>query len=383
MNNIPFAKPDLSRSDVGPLEEILEGGTLVHGKVTRQFEEEFAHRVGSEYAISVSSCTAALHLSLMAHDVGPGQSVLVPAMTHVATAHAVEFCGAIPIFADVDPATGNIDPLSIAQAIRPNTTAIIVVHYLGLPCDMDSIRSIAGSSNIKVIEDCALALGATYKGRQVGTLGDAGCFSFYPTKHMTTIEGGMVTTNDTALAERVRKQKAFGYDRSVEQRNLPGIYDVTMLGYNYRMNEVEAAIGLQQLKRLDNFQEARRRNWERLAAQLVGREDLVIFPRSLGSSDSSHFCLNVTFSEEASIDRNTVLMRLKEAGVGCSVHYPVALPLSHYYRHRYGYRLGEFPTAEWIAAETLSLPVGPHLVEGDIERIAQTLVDVLGASRQR
>lgn len=380
-DRIPFASPDLSVGDSPLIERVLESGTLVHGPITERFEAEFAARAGSNHAVSVSSCTAGLHLALMALGVGPGDSVIVPAMTHVATAHAVEFCGARPMFVDVDPRTGNIAVDAVRAAIAPDTKAIIIVHYLGLPCEMDELEVVARSVNAAIIEDCALALDATYRERRAGTLGIAGCFSFYPTKHMTTIEGGMVTTDDAQIADRVRKQKAFGYDRSADQRRLPGIYDIAALGYNYRMNEVEAAVGVSQLEKLDAYQVARKRNWATLASLLSDKEEVTIFPRQLGASESSHFCLNVTFSADSDIDRDRVLDYLQQTGVGCSVHYPVALPLSAFYRARYGYEVGEFPVAEWIAARTLSLPVGPHLESGDVERIAMELITAIDVAR--
>ena len=356
---------------------ILSGPMLVHGKATHAFEEAFASRGGARRAVALSSCTAGLHLSLLAHDLGPGDEVLVPAMTHVATAHAVEFCGARPVFVDADAADGNISTDAMAAAYGDAVRAALVVHYLGLPCDMDTILAAANKANAFVVEDCALALDATYDGRKVGNFGVTGCFSFYPVKHLTTIEGGMVITNDDTIGDRIAQCRAFGYDRSLGNRARPGIYDVTALGYNYRMNEVEAAIGLVQLDRLDGFQAARRRNFALLYEMLREMDEFVVFPAERGKAISSHYCLNAVLTKESGIDRDDVVDRLRLMGVGSSVHYPAAVPMFTYYREKYGFRQGQFPVAEWLAANTISLPVGPHLTEEDSEHIGACLKQVM------
>lgn len=373
MDPIPFGKPMLDASEIEAVTKVLAGPQLVHGPMTEAFEQGFAARAGAAHAISVSSCTAGLHLSLFANGIGPGDEVIVPAMTHVATAHAVEFCGAKPIFVDAETDTGNIDPDGIAAAMGPNTKAIFVVHYLGLPCDMDRINAIARQYGAFVIEDCALAVDATYDGVKAGNLGLTGCFSFYPVKHLTTGEGGMVTTNDAGLAAAIAQRKAFGYDRALGQRTKPGIYDVTVLGYNYRMNEIAAAIGLSQLDKLDAFQAARARNHKSLRAALNELDEVTVFAPHKGKAVSSHYCLNAILPRSGEIERDDVVASLKEQGIGTSVHYPRPVPLMAYYREKYGYGPGQFPIAEWLADQTISLPVGPHLASGDPERIGAAM----------
>lgn len=375
--SIPFGKPMLSPEAIESVIKVLNGHTLVHGPFTQSFEEMFARRVGVEHAVSVSSCTAGLHLSLVVNDVHRGDEVIVPAMTHVATAHAVEYCGARPIFVDVEADTGNIDPKNIRGALSGRTRAIMVVHYLGLPCAMGEIADIAEGSDIFVIEDCALAVDATYDGQKVGGLGLTGCFSFYPIKHITTIEGGMVTTNDRSIAEAVRKFRAFGYDKSLGERSKPGIYDVTAPGYNYRMNEVEAAVGLSQLSHLDQFQIARAENYKDLKEILDDVQELTIFEASKDKSVSSHYCLNAILPRDGRINRDEVVAELNHAGIGTSVHYPKAVPLTAFYAEKYGHLTGQFPVAEWLAKQTISLPVGPHLNPGDARKIGLTLKEVL------
>lgn len=378
---IPFGRPLLDAEEIEAVTRVLSGPTLVHGPVSHAFEQRFAERIGSRHAVALSSCTAGLHLSLLVKGVGPGDAVAVPAMTHVATAHAVEFCGARPRFVDVEADSGNIDPEDLAAAVTPELKAIMVVHYLGLPCDMDRILALAEKAGAFVVEDCALAVDATYGGAKAGTLGLTGCFSFYPIKHMTTVEGGMVTTDDEDVATAIAQRKAFGYDRALGQRAKPGIYDVTALGYNYRMSEVQAAVGLAQLGKLDAFQRARAENHRILKSALAELDEITVFEPLKGKAVSSHYCLNAVLPRDRSVARDRVVASLKEVGVGTSVHYPRAVPLMTYYRDKYGYREGQFPVAEWLAEQTISLPVGPHLKEGDALRIAEAFKEAVRRAR--
>lgn len=379
---IPFGRPMMDQAEIDLVVKVLQGTTMVHGPMTHQFEHRFAERVGARHAISVSSCTAALHLSLFAQDVGTGDEVVVPALTHVATAHVAELCGAKPVFVDVEPETGNIDAKALPAAVGERTRAVMVVHFLGLPCDMDRITPIADKAGAFVVEDCAIALDATYGNRKVGTLGASGCFSFYPIKHITTIEGGMVTTNDLELAARVAQRKSFGYDKTVDKRTKPGIYDVTALGFNYRMNEVEAAVGLAQMDKLDRFQSARTRNYRELQAALQEVDEVTVFQPVRGKASSTHYCLNAVLPRDGSIDRDAVVADLNKQGVGTSVHYPGAVPLMTYYREKYGYKAGQFPVAEWLAAQTVSLPVGPHVEPGEPARIGRAVRDAVQRARR-
>ncbi|MEE8545985.1 MAG: DegT/DnrJ/EryC1/StrS aminotransferase family protein [Alphaproteobacteria bacterium] len=378
---IPFGRPLLDAEEIEAVTRVLSGPTLVHGPVSHAFEQRFAERIGTRRAVALSSCTAGLHLSLLVNGVGPGDAVAVPAMTHVATAHAVEFCGARPRFVDVEADSGNIDPEDLAAAVTPELKAIMVVHYLGLPCDMDRILALAEKAGAFVVADCALAVDATYGGAKAGTLGLTGCFSFYPIKHMTTVEGGMVTTDDEDVATAIAQRKAFGYDRALGQRAKPGIYDVTALGYNYRMSEVQAAVGLAQLGKLDAFQRARAENHRILKSALAELDEITVFEPLKGMAVSSHYCLNAVLPRDRSVARDRVVASLKEAGVGTSVHYPRAVPLMTYYRDKYGYREGQFPVAEWLAEQTISLPVGPHLKEGDALRIAEAFKEAVRRAR--
>ncbi|MEQ9491121.1 MAG: DegT/DnrJ/EryC1/StrS aminotransferase family protein [Alphaproteobacteria bacterium] len=374
--SLPFGRPMLDAAEEDAVLAVLRSGMLVHGKATTDFEAAFAERCGAKHAVAVSSCTAGLHLTLFVRGIGPGDRVAVPAMTHVATAHCVELLGAEPVFIDVDPATGNMDPARLEQVDGP-LAAIIPVHYLGLPCDMDRLLSIAAARNAFVLEDCALSVDATHDGRKTGTIGLAGSFSFYPVKHMTSIEGGMLTTNDDDLAAQVRKRRAFGYNRALGERTRPGLYDVDALGFNYRMSEVEAAVGLCQIGKLDGFQAARKRNDAIIRNYLTGLENLHLFPVAHGKSESSRYCLNIVLPKDGAIPRDHVVDRLKQAGIGTSIHYPGPVPLFTYYREKYGHADGTFPVAEWLAEQTISLPVGPHLSEDDADYLGQTLRTII------
>ncbi len=378
--SLPFGKPLLDDQEYEAIGAVLKSGMLVHGKVTGAFEAAFAERAQVDHAVAVSSCTAGLHLMLFATQIGPGHKVAVPAMTHVATAHAVELVGAEPVFVDVEPDTGNIDPDGL-EAVAGALSAAIVVHYLGLPCDMDRIGQCAAKGGFPVYEDCALAIDAAYDGRKAGGLAAGGSFSFYPVKHMTSIEGGMVTTNDATLAANIRQRRAFGYDRGLGARVKPGLYDVTALGFNYRMSEVEAAVGLAQLGKLDGFQARRAANARRLRACLADIEELTVFAPEKGKAVSSNYCINAILPKDGSIDRDVVAQALNAQGIGTSVHYPSAVPLFSYYREKYGYQCGQFETAEWIAAQTISLPVGPHLDEADMERIGDAMKSAIYSAR--
>lgn len=371
---IPFGRPNIGDEEIAAVTEVLRSGTLVHGAQTHAFEEAFAARVGVQHAIAVSSCTAGLHLALFVRGIGPGHRVVVPAMTHVATAHVVELQGATPVFVDVDPATGNLDVEALKDVVSDGIDAIMPVHYLGLPCDMGAVRSIASDAGAMVIEDCALAVGATYEGRSAGSLGDCGSFSFYPVKHLTSIEGGMVTTDDDELARAIRKRRAFGYNRDLSQRTRPGVYDVDALGFNYRMNEVEAAVGLVQLGKLEGWLEQRARNHAVIAEALAALDGITVFPSEAGAARSSHYCLNLVLPADGSIDRDAVQDGLTARGIGTSIHYPSAVPLFTYYRERYGYRPGQFPVAEWLGNQTISLPVGPHLGDDGARQVALAVV---------
>lgn len=367
----PFGKPMIGDAEKEAVTRVLSGTQLVHGPEARRFESDFCQFVGGGHAIAVGNCTAALHLSYVHLGIGLGDEVIVPAQTHVATAHAVAYTGATPVFADCELATGNISAASIRPLITPRTKAICVVHYLGLPVDMDPIVELAREHKLFVVEDAALSLGATYRGQHTGLIGDVGCFSFYPVKHITTSEGGMFLTKHADVAGHVQRLRSFGYDKQVGERTVPGHYDVDLLGYNYRLSEMACAIGVEQLKRLPGFLARRTENYAALNAALAGVDGIDIIA-SHGDAErrGSHYCLTIVLSDQLALRRREIIAAINSRGVGTSIYYPTPVGSTKFYRSRSGAGSNAYPNAHRISAQSIALPVGPHLGVDDMDKIA-------------
>jgi dTDP-4-amino-4,6-dideoxygalactose transaminase len=310
-----------------------------------------------------------MHLVWFTLGLGPGDEVIVPAQTHVATAHAVELTGAKAVFVDAEADTGNIDITAIESAITTNTKAIVVVHFLGMPVDMIPVVALARKHKLFVMEDCALAIGTRLDGIHAGLHGDAGVFSFYPVKHMTTAEGGMIIARDADLAARLRLRKAFGVDRAHGERKIPGAYDVVTLGFNYRMNEIQAAIGSTQLKKMDGFLAARERNYKALSKVLAAAPGIGQLQSTQGRFLSSYYCLSIILDAPLASKRADFIARLNAEGIGTSVYYPQPVPRMTYYRDKYGWQDGAFPVAARISDCSIALPVAPHLDVDDMNYI--------------
>jgi dTDP-4-amino-4,6-dideoxygalactose transaminase len=373
MREIPFGRPMIGEAERAAVMEVLNGPILVHGPRAVAVEKDFATWTGAPHALSTASCTAALHLAYVHLGLGAGDEVIVPAQTHAATAHAVELTGARPVFVDAEPRTGNIDIDAIGEALTPRTRAISVVHYLGLPVDMTRIDEIAKPRNLFVVEDCALSIGGRIGGVHTGLHGNLGCFSFYPVKHMTTAEGGMVVTRDPAIAASIGRLKALGVDRQHGERKIPGVYDVTNVGFNYRMNEIEAAIGIEQVKRLDGILRVRERNFRTLRRALLEISEIALFDTAPVGVESSYYCLSILLGPALAPRRFELVAKLNAAGIGTSVYYPKAVPKLTYYREKYRVPDSAFPVASRISDTSIALPVGPHLGEEDMVYIAETL----------
>jgi len=381
MRTIPFGKPIIGDEEKKAVNDVLSGNILVHGPRAKEFEASFKAYTGANHAVSVSSCTAALHLSYFYLKLGPGDEVIVPAQTHTATANAVELCGTKPVFVDSEKETGNINIDQIEARITERTKAISVVHYLGMPVNMTRVAEIAKRRNLFLVEDCALAIGTYFKKVHAGLHGDTGCFSFYPVKHMTTAEGGMLITRHQEVASRIERQRAFGVDRHVGERAVPGIYDVTMLGFNYRLNEIQAALGIEQLKRIDGFLEKRKENYQLLSSRLRGIDEIKQFQSSQGDYQSSCYCLSILLNEQLCPKRFEIVNHLKQNGIGTSVYYPKPVPCLSYYKNKYNYDDSDFPIASWISRSSIALPVGPHLDMEDMEYIAETVKNAIKGVR--
>jgi len=377
MRKIPFARPVIGDEERRVAAEVLRGHVMVHGPRIDQFEKAFAKWVGSEAAVAVSSCTAGLHLAYFYLGLGPGDEVIVPAMTHVATAHAVEYVGAKPVFVDAELRTGNIDIDQIEKAITQRTKALSLVHFLGMPVNMDRINEIAHKHSLFVVEDCALAFGSKYKGVQTGLLGDIGLFSMYPVKHITTLEGGLVLSKHPEVLQKIALQRAFGVDRTHSNRTVPGQYDVNLLGFNYRMNELQAAIGVIQVDQLTGFLEKRKENHEVVSEKLNGVNTLHQFESSNGDFQSSYYCKSIVLQGGLEKKRSEMIGALTALGVGTSIYYPRPVPELTYYRKKYGYTKGQFPVASKIADQSIALPVGPHLQPTDAQYVANSVIEII------
>ena len=376
---VPFAPPDLGGDEIAEVVATLESGWLSTGPRVRQFEDAFAGYVGAPHAVAVNSCTAALHLSLLACGIGPGDEVVTTPLTFCATTNVVIHTGATPVLADIDPITMNLDPAAAAAAMTSRTRALIPVHYAGRPAAMCEFLGLARPRGIAVIEDAAHCVEGVDDGRKVGAIGDFTCFSFYATKNLTTGEGGMVTTASGDAAARMRVASLHGMDRDAWRRYSPGStgqYDVVMPGYKYNMMDIQAAIGLQQLARLAQMHARRAALSARYDRDLAGLPLRLPAPVAAGSVHAHHLYPVLVDAAAAGISRDQLQARLAERGISTSVHFR-AIHLHPYYRDRFGFTRGMFPNAEAVSDTTLSLPVSPALSDGDVDRVIEAVHDSL------
>ena len=384
---VPLYRARCDGAELDHVAEVLAGGWLTSGAKTQQFEREFAALVGARHACAVNSCTAALHLALEAVGVRPGERVFVPTMTFVSSAEAADYVGAEPVLLDVDGQTGLLTGEILTQAIADHSDvkALVVVHYAGRPAKMlaDSgrgILDICRANGIRVVEDAAHALPASIDGRMIGAIGDATCFSFYATKPITTGEGGMLTTDDDAVAERVRLMRGHGIDRDAWRRESTSAakweYDVVAIGFKYNMADLNAAIGLAQLARCDEFWRGRCRSVEQYYSELADVECLALPPRPDPGERHAWHLFVVNVCDEAPVDRNEVIELLAARGVGASVHFKPLHRMS-YYRDHYDLDAGRFPGAEHLWRGCLSLPLYPSMTAEDVDYVCANLKNIL------
>ena len=366
MKEIKFSKLEINNTDIKSVGKILKSGWITHGKYTTNFEKEFSNFTNSKYAITVSSCTAGLHLSCIAANFKKGDEVLVPAQTHTATAHAVEYCGAKPVFVDVEELTGNIDVNILEKKVTKKTKGIIVVHMAGYPCEMRKIIKICKKNKLKLIEDCAHAVGTNYRNKHVGNFGISGCFSFYPTKQVTTGEGGMVVTNDIKIFKKLKMLKAFGIDKDIKERKIPGDYDVKFLGYNFRMTDFQAALGLFQIKRYKKNLEARKKI-AKYYSQILKKNSSIKFPKF--NKDSSYFIFQIFVKK-----RKYIIDQLKKNKIGTSIHYMRPVSNMTYYKNKYKLKVKDFLNATEYGEQNISLPNYPKLQKQEIKRICEVIL---------
>jgi dTDP-4-amino-4,6-dideoxygalactose transaminase len=355
---IPIASPSIGNEEIKEVVKVLESGFIAQGPKVAEFEKKFAEFAGTKYAIATSSGTTALHVALLACGIGKGDDVITTPFTFAATGNSILYTGAKPVFIDINPATFNIDPEKIEKAITKKTKAIMPVHLYGQSADMNKINEIAEKHDLLVIEDAAQAHGSVYKNKKVGSMGNMGCFSFYPTKNMTTSEGGMITTNNEELAEKSRMFRSHGETKR---------YEHAVLGYNFRMTDIAAAIGITQLKKIDEFNQKRINNATYLTKELENIEG-IITPQVLHGVKHVYHQYTIKIKNGK---RDDWVKFLNENGIGTGIHYPIPI-----YKQELYFELGyndKLPETEKAADTVISLPIHPKISEKELATIVKVL----------
>lgn len=369
---IPLCIPNIDNAELKAIAEVLKSGWLTDGPKNKEFEDKFAEYIGTKKAITLNSCTSALQLALEVLSIRG--EVILPSFTFVASANAIVKAGATPVFADIDYDTCNISADDIVSRITKNTEAIMAVHFAGQSCQMDKIMDIAGKYNLKVIEDSAETIGGTFKDKKTGAFG-IGCFSFFPTKNMTTGEGGMLTTNDEAIAHKIRTLAGHGiakgaFGRQKEQE--PWFREASVAGYNYRMSSLLAAIGVEQLKKIDAMNERRRENSAYLNNRI--KFDEVVTP--VEAENCKHVYQMYTIKLK-NIGRTRFIMELRDKGIMASVHFTPPVHLQEYYRNVYKYKKGVLPVTESVSETIVTLPMYPQLNRKELDYMVESIGEVL------
>lgn len=381
---LPFAKPDLREEEIDEVVAVLKSGWLTTGPRVQRFEAALKDYLGAPHVLAVSSATAGLHLALLALGLQEGDEVITTPLTFAATLNTIVLAGGRPVLVDVEPETFNIDAERVAAAVTKRTKAIVPVHFAGLPVDLDPLYALADAHGLRIVEDCAHAIHAEYKGRRLGSFGDTQVFSFHPNKNMTTGEGGVIATRDAALAKTAAALRFHGIDRDAFNRFSKAgsqAYDVVAPGFKYNMMDIQAALGLHQLKRLDGFIAARQKLVQRYEALFADWNSLTR-PRPAPFAHRHAWHLYTVLVEESAcgLDRDSFLVAMKERNIGIGLHYTAA-HLFSYYRDRFGYKPGDFPHAERIGASIASLPLFPTMTAAEQDRVVAAMRDVFKAAR--
>ena len=379
---LPFSRPSIGEDAIESVAESIRCGWVAMGPKVVQFEKSISEYVGSKYAISMNSATAGLHSSVMAMGIGPGDEVITTPMTFASTVNAIILAGAKPVLVDIDRHSLNIDVNKIEQAVTSHTKAIIPVHFAGMPCDMDAIEEIAGRHNLMIIEDAAHALGASYKGRKIGSdkgRGHVAVFSFHPTKNITTAEGGIVCTEDEAIAEYLSVFRQNGMSKGAWNRYSSSgntHYDVPMPGLKYQMSDIQAAIGLSQMKQLDSFNRRRREICTIYETELSGCPG-ISFQQSAGYEHvhSRHIFPILVDTDLLTIDRDAFMQQMKERNVGTAIHYN-AIHLFSGFAGATGNKRGDFPEAEYVSDRILSIPLFPAMTDDDVAYCIEAIREI-------
>ena len=375
---IPYAQQWVDEEDIQEVLETLKSDYLTTGPKINAFEDKLKEAVGAKYAVAVANGTAALHAACFAAGIGEEDEVITTPMTFAASANCALYMGAKPIFADIDPHTYNIDPKDIQNKITSRTKAIIPVHFTGQPCDMDPILKLARDNGLAVIEDGAHALGAEYKGRKIGSIGDMTTFSFHPVKHITTGEGGAVTTNSEALYNKLMMFRTHGITRDSKQllkNEGPWYYEQHFLGYNYRMTDIQAALGVKQLEKLPLFLQKRRAYVEKYNKAFSNIDELILPHRLDAAKSSWHLYIIQLKLDKLNMGRRDVFEALRQKNIGVNVHY---IPVyDHPYYRKLGYKQGQCPNAEKLYAGIITLPLFPKMKEEEADYVIESLLEVI------
>ncbi len=382
---IPFALPDLTDAEIEAVVSVLRSGWITTGPRAHEFEERFARATGGRHCLAVNSCTAALHLALEAYGVRPGDEVVVPTMTFAATAAVVRHLGANPVLVDVRASDHNLDPGALERALTARTRAVIPVHFAGVPADMDEIRALARAQGAAVIADAAHAFPCTYKGRNVGALADATCFSFYATKTLTTAEGGAAVTEDAGRAQRMRIMSLHGISRDAWKRySASGTwrYEVVAPGFKYNMTDIAAAMGIVQLARAQEMLARRRAIAARYDDAFAAEPALQRLTIPPDRTSALHLYVLKLARGALRVGRDTFIEELRHAGLGASVHF-IPLHLHPYYRDQFGYRPGDLPVATAEFQRSISLPFSSAMTDAQVKRVVATVLELVARHRVR
>ena len=375
---VPFFRLKFGPAEKKAVRDVIASGWLTTGPRVREFERRISQFTGAKYAAAVSSGTAGLHLSLKGVGIGPGDEVITTPMTMAATVEAILYCGAKPVLADIDPVSLNIDPGAVEKKITSKTKAVVAVDMAGVPCEYHALKEIAGKYGISLIEDAAHALGGEYRKKRIGTIADATVFSFYPTKNITTGEGGIVTTNSGRLAGKIRRLSLHGMDSSGWQRYKGGSwrYDITDLGFKYNMAELPAALGLAQLDRFEKFRGKREHLAKRYAKGLSGLTEYLEIPLEYDDRKPARHLYIVRLNRKNwRIDRDRVIMELEKRGVGCGVHF-IPIYRFKYYKERLDYKPKDFPNTEASFKRIISLPFYVDLSFKEVDYVCTVLHNI-------
>jgi perosamine synthetase len=379
---LPYGRQHIEEDDIAAVVEVLRSDWLTVGPTVETFEQAFARFVGASHAVAVSSGTAALHAAMHALEIGPGDEVIVPPLTFAASANCVIYQGGTPVFADVEPGSLLLDPRQVAAKLTTRTKAIIAVDYAGQPCDYDALRALARQHHVALVADACHSVGGDYRGRAVGVLGDLTAFSFHPVKHLTTGEGGMVTTDDASLAQRLRMFRNHGIATDHRQRAARGgfYYEMVTLGYNYRLTDIQCALGLSQLKKLPSFLRRRREIAARYDEAFAALEGISPVQVQADRTSAYHLYPVQLYTEATDLTRDVIYNALRAENIGVNVHY-LPVHLHPYYRRRFGTGPGLCPVAEAAYERLITLPLFPRMTDADVTDVIAAVRKILRNGR--